>query len=300
MIKLSQTKNSNFSLRSKLASHPKIKSILKPLSRYYFSITGPIHLLPNYLIIGAAKSGTSSLYEYLIQHPNVQPASGKEIYFFDMNYNKGINWYRTFFPLSHQFPKNTLKNSIVGEATPRYMDHPHAPSRIKKYLPNCKFIILLRNPIDRAYSHWNMMVSHNREELSFEDAIDKEKKRTNGLFEKMEKDSSFYSKEYYWYSYLERGLYSKKIKKWFEIFPKNQFLILKSEDLFSKPSEIFHQTQDFLNIPEITLDEFKTARKGAYKNKSIDSNTRKYLSDFFKPYNEELYSLIGKNFAWEE
>ena len=92
-----------------------------------------------------------------------------------MNYNKGINWYRTFFPLSHQFPKNTLKNSIVGEATPRYMDHPHAPSRIKKYLPNCKFIILLRNPIDRAYSHWNMMVSHNREELSFEDAIDKEK-----------------------------------------------------------------------------------------------------------------------------
>ena len=300
MIKLSQTKNSNFSLRSKLASHPKIKSILKPLSRYYFSITGPIHLLPNYLIIGAAKSGTSSLYEYLIQHPNVQPASGKEIYFFDMNYNKGINWYRTFFPLSHQFPKNTLKNSIVGEATPRYMDHPHAPSRIKKYLPNCKFIILLRNPIDRAYSHWNMMVSHNREELSFEDAIDKEKKRTNGLFEKMEKDSSFYSKEYYWYSYLERGLYSKKIKKWFEIFHKNQFLILKSEDLFSKPSEIFHQTQDFLNIPEITLDEFKTARKGAYKNKSIDSNTRKYLSDFFKPYNEELYSLIGKNFAWEE
>ena len=299
MIKLNQTKNSNFTIRSQLASHKKIKSLLQPLSHYYFSITGPLRLLPNYLIIGAAKSGTSSLYEYLIQHPNVQPASGKEIYFFDMKYNKGINWYRTFFPLSYQFPKTT-KNSIVGEATPRYLDHPQAPYRIKKHIPNCKFIILLRNPIDRAYSHWNMMVNHNREVLSFEDAIDKEKSRTNGLFEKMAKDKSFYSKEYYWYSYLERGIYSKKIKKWFEIFPKNQFLILKSEDLFSKPSEIFRQTQDFLNIPEIILDEFKTVRKGIYKNKSISSNTRKSLSDFFKPYNEELYSLIGVNLGWEE
>ena len=117
---------------------------------------------------------------------------------------------------------------------------------------------------------------------------------------KMAKDKSFYSKEYYWYSYLERGIYSKKIKKWFEIFPKNQFLILKSEDLFSKPSEIFHQTQDFLNIPEIILDEFKTVRKGIYKNKSINSKTRKSLSDFFKPYNEELYSLICVNLGWEE
>jgi hypothetical protein len=296
---LNQTKNSNFTLRSHLASHKKIKSLLQPLSQYYFSLTGPLRLLPNYLIIGAAKSGTSSLYEYLIQHPNVQPASGKEIYFFDMNYDKGINWYRTFFPLSNNFSK-TAKNSIVGEATPRYLDHPHAPYRIKKYIPNCKFIILLRNPIDRAYSHWNMMVNHNREDLSFEEAIDKEKNRTNGLFEKMAKDKSFYSKEYYWYSYLERGIYSKKIKKWFEIFPKNQFLILKSEDLFSKPSEIFHQTQDFLNIPKIILDEFKTVRKGIYKNKSISSNTRKSLSDFFKPYNEELYSLIGVNLGWEE
>ena len=286
------------SIRTYLSSHKKIKSLLQPFAGSYFSLTGKFHLLPNYLIIGAAKSGTSSLYEYLIQHPNVGPASGKEIYFFDMNYEKGINWYRTFFPLSKT--SNNLTSFLVGEATPRYLDHPHAPKRIKKHIPNTKLIVLLRNPIDRAYSHWNMMVNHNRENLSFEDAIDNEEQRTEGLLEKMEKSNSFYSKEYYWYSYLERGLYAKKLKNWFKLFPKEQFLILKSEKLFSEPADVFKQTQNFLNIPEITLDKFQTARKGEYKKKSLDSKIRKRLSEYFEPHNQELYSLIGENFAWEE
>lgn len=302
MTSMNDELTNRISLRSQLANRRRIKSMISPFRKYYFSVTGPLHLLPDYLIIGAAKCGTSSLYEYLVRHPNVDSGVGKEIYFFDLNYNKGTNWYRTFFPFSFQrtISKIFAEKFVVGEATPRYLDHPYAPQRIKKIIPNVKLIILLRNPIDRAYSHWNMMVGHKRENFSFEDAIKNEKKRISGLFEKMEKDESYYSREYYWYGYLDRGIYVKKIKKWMEIFPKNQFLILKSEDLFTDPSEIFKRTQKFLDIPISNLSEYGSFRKGVYKNSSMEPKTRKELNEFFQPYNDELYKLIGQNFAWEE
>lgn len=298
---MTQSPNSLASNRLKIRygikNHNKLQSLLYSLYKLYYSSTGNLHNLPNYLIIGAAKCGTSSLYEYLTQHPSINPALGKEINFFDMHYSKGINWYRSYFPFKNFFTK---KNSITGEATPRYLDHPHAAKRVYDLIPSVKIIVLLRNPVDRAYSHWNMMVAHKREDLSFSEAIENEKSRISDFFEQMQNNKEYYSKDYFWYGYLERGLYAKKIKHWMNFIPKEQFLVLQSEDFFRNTSDVYNHVLEFLDLPKRNLIKYDKFRKGSYKKQKMDNSTRKNLIDFFKPHNEELYNLLGENFHWED
>ena len=290
-------------IRKKIKNHKKLQSTVNSINKGYSSILGPLHTLPDFLIIGSAKCGTSSLYEYLIKHPNIESAIGKEINYFDMQYEKGINWYKTYFPslIQKDVSKNIFsKKLITGEATPRYIDHPLAIKRIKNDLPNVKLIVMLRNPIDRAYSHWNMMVTHKHENLSFEEAINKEKQRILGLYKKMETDQRFYSKEYFWYGYLERSTYINRLKKWFEYFPREQFLILKSEELFNDPNNTYKKVLEFLKLEKVDLENYKTFRKGKYKKEKMNSETRKKLIEYFQPYNMELYKLLNDNLGWDK
>ena len=290
-------------IRKKIKNHKKLQITANSINKGYSTILGPLHTLPDFLIIGSAKCGTSSLYEYLIKHPNIESAIGKEINYFDMQYEKGINWYKTYFPsLIHKnISKNIFhKKLITGEATPRYIDHPLAIKRIKNNLPNIKLIVMLRNPVDRAYSHWNMMVTHKHENLSFEDAIEQEEKRISSLYEKMNMNKKFYSKEYFWYGYLERSTYINKLKRWFEYFPRKQFLILKSEELFIQPDTTYKKVLDFLKLEKLDLGNYKTYRKGKYKKIEMNSETRKKLIEYFRPHNSELYKLLNENFGWDK
>ena len=155
------------SYKKNISQHKKIKNLTLFFHQKYCTLTGPFHLLPDYLIIGAQKCGTGSLYRYLNQHPRIKSGITKEVRFFDKYYNRGINWYRVFFPFKDLLGRKYL----TGDATPRYLDHPHAPKRVKEIIPNVKFIVLLRNPIDRAYSMYNMRVSRGRETHSFEESL---------------------------------------------------------------------------------------------------------------------------------
>ena len=282
-----------------LRKHPVLLSVAKSLNRVVYTTTGPSHVLPDFLIIGAARSGTTSLYEYLVQHPSVYPAVGKEVYFFDKKFNKGVNWYRSFFPLkSAKFATERRKEKfITGEATPRYIHHPHTPKRVFNLIPEVKLIALLRNPIDRAYSHYQMEIDHGHEDLSFEEAIAQEKKRISTDEKKMNNDENFYSVNFYRKSYLTRGIYVDQLKRWFEYFPKNRFLILKSEDFYSKTPEIYQKVLEFLGLPEFELSSFKPYKMRKYL--AISDKTRKKLEDYFRSYNEQLYELLGRNFGWE-
>ncbi len=142
-----------------------------------------------------------------------------------------------------------------------------------------------------------MVVSHSAEKFSFEKAIEIEPSRLKGEKEKIISDHNYRSKNYQRYSYLSRGIYVEQLKNWFKFFPKNQFLILKSEDFFDSPQTIMNQIFQFLNLSHIIIPEFKVFQKISY-NKMKDS-TRKKLEAYFRLYNEELYKLIGKNFDWE-
>lgn len=267
----------------------------------YCNLKGIFHTTPDYLIIGAEKCGTTSLYEYLLRHPNIIPAKGKEISYFDNKFRNGFGWYKTFFPslLNKKCNQNFLKNKIIsGEATPRYLNHPHAPKRVLKLLPKIKLIVLLRNPVDRAYSHYQMEVIRGREKLSFEKAIECEKERISEEFQKMEIDDTYYSRKYYWFSHLEAGIYIKQLKRWMGLFPKNQFLIIQSEDLFKNTTSTYNVVLKFLGLSHYELPEYKKFKERKYQK--LDTGLRKKLSDYFQPYNEQLYQFLGRDFSWEQ
>ena len=295
---INQTSSIRTFLRPQLNKYPNLYKIAVSSHRKYCSLTGFLHVLPNYLILGAQKSGTNSLYWYLLQHPSVGPANTKEIRFFDKYYDRGLNWYRVCFPL--KFKRIFIKNLVTGEATERYLDHPHSPKRIKKNLPNAKFIILLRNPVDRAYSHYNMRFNSRRESLTFEEAIDKESERTKGEFEKMENDETYYSRDYFHHSYLDRGIYVKKLKRWMDIFPKEQFLIIQTEEFKKNKSEFYNKVLKFLNLSPWELSDYQEIGLAKYNQPKMREDTRRKLIEFFKPYNEKLYKFLGTNFSWDK
>ena len=273
----------------------------KPLYKAYCNIIGQRYVLPDFLILGVAKGGTTSIYEYLSQHPGFIPASGKEVYFFDKNFHMGTNWYRKFFPSKKIMSKKSKElgyDALTGEATPRYIHYPHAPKRVFEIIPSTKFIVLLRNPIDRAYSHHQMHYSGGTETNSFEDAISIEGSIVSTEMEKMEKDENFYSIKFYKRSYVTRGKYAEQLERWFKYFPREQFLILQSEKFSTDIQNEFEKVLKFLGLPDFKLDITKKYKSRKYEK--MTPETRKKLVEFFKPHNERLYKLLGTNFHWDE
>ncbi len=251
---------------------------------------------PDFLIIGVMKGGTTSLFRYLSKHPQVLPPFRKEIKYFDCNYFKGKAWYRSHFPLKKKF---TDGSKLTGEATPYYIFHPEAPRRIASALPQAKIIILLRNPIDRAYSHYQHMARVGREPLSFEDAISAEPKRLAGEVKKIRAEARYPTYRHLQYSYLGRGEYLTQIKKWYGLFPEENILILQSENLYQNTAETVQKAQEFLKIsvwhPENAYSVFK---EGSYS--PMKAETREKLTAYFKPKNEALYEYLGRDFGWDE
>lgn len=277
----------------------------------YRDMTNQLRLLPDFLIIGGERCGTSSLYYYLTEQPGIVPAFTKEIHYFDENFAKGPGWYRAQFPSSLQkrYVKNVLnKEFLTGEGTPYYMLYPHAPKRAFELAPQLKLIALLRNPVDRAYSKYWIELKGEFETWSFEDAIKGEQDRLAGEYEKMLQDETYYSHSYRHFSYLTRGVYIDQLQNWLRYFPREQMLVLKSEDLYSDPAGVVKQSLDFLGVPNGELNkEFKNYRrpsKKGYRNNvvppKLDPAMKTYLAEYFKPHNARLYDFLGVDFGWDK
>jgi len=198
-------------------------------------------MLPDYVICGAQKSGTSTLHEYLSQHPEICTSNTKEVRFFDFDciYKKGTGWYEKYF-------EKCDRNKVVGEASPSYMNIPQAPRRMNETIPHSKLIFILRNPVDRAYSNYWHSVRKGRENLSFEKAIKREEKRV--------KKSSYNSKESSYnirhFSYLERGKYAKHIKRFFQFYSEEQIKILIFENFKEEPIKHIQDVYRFLGVDD--------------------------------------------------
>lgn len=241
---------------------------------------------PSFIIIGTQRGGTTSLYNYLVEHPDIKPAHKKETYFFDVNFKRGLEWYQSLFP-----------DGFTGEATPYYMFYPLAPQRIKKLLPDVKFIVLLRNPVERAYSHYKLEVGRKTEHLPFEEAIDAENGRLAGEETKLMLDENYSSYRHFCQSYLSKGIYVEQLKRWFDFFPKEQFAIIKSDMLLSNPSETYKKLLKFLGLPEWELKAY--IKHNQSNDMQILPDTRKGLVKYFESYNKELYRLLGEDFNWQ-
>lgn len=276
------------------------------IEKLYRAVTSQIRLMPDFIIIGTQRGGTTSLYNYLTEHPNFGPAYTKEVHFFDKSFDKGMNWYRAQFPsLVKKFYHAQIhkQDFITGEASPYYLFHPLVPQRIAQHLPQAKLIVLLRNPVDRAYSHYYHEVAGGRESVSFEEAMELEEERTAHEKEKIIRDEHYTSYNHQHYTYLARGIYIDQLQTWMSFFPKEQILILRSEDFYADPGAGLRRTLEFVNLPVLTTKEQKQQEFKTYndtKPPKMDATTRKRLVEFFEPHNARLYDYLGTNFRWDK
>jgi hypothetical protein len=254
--------------------------------------------LPDFLIIGTEKGGTTFLYWTLCQHPYVEPATGKELHFFDTDKwsKKSVGWYRS------QFPAPAWRDGqrvITGEASPYYLFYPHSARRVAETIPQAKLIALLRNPVDRAYSAYNRQVRSRRESLDFEEALAEEEKRTAGELEKMLSDERYYSSSIRRYAYRSRGIYVDQLQRWHKYFAPNQLLVLKSEDLFADPIGTVESVHEFLNLPKRDMNiTLATEKRNRRTFQPMAPATRQRLEQFFEPHNQRLYEYLGVDFGW--
>ncbi|MGB3402770.1 MAG: tetratricopeptide repeat protein [Microcoleaceae cyanobacterium] len=235
---------------------------------------------PNFLVIGTQKGGTTSLYYYLAQHPQIVPSLIKEIEFWSHKQKRGLEWY-----LSHFLPQLKQGNFITGEATPSYLDHSGVAESIYQAFPDIKLIILLRDPTDRAISHYYQWFSLRWESRSLQEAMNRE---INQYRESVWNQPN---------SYLARGVYIEFIKKWLDIFPREQVLILPSEDFYQNPAQVLTQVFHFLGLPNCTLPEYKPYNARSYPE--VNQETKKLLINYFKPHNQALEEYLGQNFNWK-
>ena len=254
-------------------------------------ITASSRVLPNFIIIGTVRSGTTSLYYNICDHPSILPADYDEIGFFDSNYQLGINWYRSMFPTEKKMNEVKMKTgyAITGEDTPFYFWKREAIKRIFDDLPNVKIIAIFRNPVDRAYSNYNLGIRAKTEKLTFEDAIDDEMK-----FLDIHTFRDTINRKR---SYLTKGMYEKQINFWLDIFPKEKIHVLSTEDMKQNPQDTLKKIFQFLGIPEYAIKNPQEQKVAKYEEMNVE--TRKKLLDFYKPYNEDFFQIIQQRFNWE-
>lgn len=256
-------------------------------------------MLPSFIVPGESKCGTTSLYRYLVKHPNVLPCDRKEPKNF-IDYPRSLLYCRSHYPTlitRYWVEISRRRRAITGEATAEYLSSPDLPESLYSVLPSLKIIVLLRNPVHRAYSDYHMFRSRNRVHLEFDEVVDRSLAWL-GDVSLQDLVQAALGIEGFYLRFVARGLYVKNLARWLSVFPRRQILILKSEDLFAKPTEVVDEVFEFLELDTCNVDAMEARRKGDYEQ-TLDDEVADRLRRFYAPYNAELYKLIGRNMGWE-
>ena len=242
---------------------------------------------PDFIIAGASKCGTSSIYYYLSRHPQVLLSHKKELDFYWQHYHRGIDWYLAHFPTI-----TDRADFLTGEATPNYLRFPQVAQRIKDTFPQTKIVILLRNPVDRAISWHYHKLNTGLTNLDLATAIATEIDRLATVTEAEITTTGYHDPDN-----IISSLYIYKIKPWIELLGRKQFLILKSEEFYSNPLQVMTEVFQFLDLPNCPLDSYPKVNAGSYQ--STDPQLRKTIANYFAPYNRQLEEYLGREFNWE-
>ena len=264
------------------------------LERLFQGLLAPRHALPQFLILGAQRSGTTTLYKWMTQHPQIRPATKKEIHFFDLNYQNGVPWYRLHFPLRSKLGSDR----ITGEATPYYLFHPRAPERIRRVLPDVKMIVLLRNPVERAVSHYFRGGAPRPGGSAHRGSPAPRGKPAAAGAGEMQKDEFYFSETHHRHSYKTRGLYAEQLKRYFDLFERRQLLVLSSEEYFADPEKALHVIFSFLEINAGFLPRKLVPQETKGRVPTVPDSVYQALQKYFEPHNEILFQLLGRNLGW--
>jgi hypothetical protein len=252
--------------------------------------------MPDFIVIGAQKSGTSSMFSYLKQHPQILRPIFKEPYFFDRQYHRGLGWYGSNFPAQRRVNRLSDRSGrahLTFEATATYIFDEQVPARIARDLKTRKFILLLRNPAERvisAYWHARRMGIETR---SLTEVVETDLRRYQAEAAGT-KDAGIPATSRP--NFLKRGIYHEAVSRWQSTFSPDDLLVLQSETLFADPAKVMTQVFQFLNIPQPDHIDFEPQNVGGYKER--DADVRALLQDFYRPYNEKLNSLTRTRLDW--
>jgi Sulfotransferase domain len=259
-------------------------------------------MAPDFLVIGAQKSGTSSLLEYLVRHGSYLRPLLKDVYFFDRDYHRGLDWYLSFYPdvaAKRTAERRVGGRVVTGESATHYLLHPWSPARVRETFADIKLIVLLRDPVQRALSHYYHNRTSGVETVGTAlDAFLMEEERIAADYKRMQADSGFYSRNVATYSYLARGRYAEQLQRWFQQFPREQILIMCSERLFADPDRQFRSICRFIGIAERSLEAYPAAGQG--RRQGGDDKAMILAQEYFRPYNEALYGLLGERYDWPD
>jgi hypothetical protein len=275
------------------------------INKARFSSRAPsasLRLLPDLLVIGAMRSGTSSLFKYLSGHPELAPSLRKEVEFFTRNHGRSEEWYRQHFPLRARrtAARAAGRDLLAFEATPYYLFDPRAAARARALLPDAKVVAVLRDPVDRAYSDYQHMRRHGFEKLSFADALAAEPERTGAELARMGADPTYFSKDHHHFSYFERGRYGPQLQRWLAHYPPTQVLLLESADLYEQPARLLHEVEDFLGVRRWVPPRF---RNYSYVGEPpprarVDEDLRAVLRERYAADDDLLATLWGRTPSW--
>jgi hypothetical protein len=276
----------------------------------YGRATAPWRPQPEFLIIGAKRGGSTSFYYDLLRHSQIAPlfprpdhlpkaAATKGVHYFDQNYHRGERWYRSHLPSGFVRGRQAHRVGlpvITGEASPYYLFHPGAAERAAAMLPRAKVIAVLRDPVQRTYSHWKERRRESAEELDFSAALAAEDSRIGAIEDELRRNPAAHSYAHENQSYARQSEYVTALRRWYQHYPREQILILASEDYYADPQATLSQAQDFLGLDrqQLASGDVRNAAVGD----AIDPVVAAELRKRFAPYNEQLCQLTGRDFPW--
>lgn len=261
--------------------------------------TAGVRLQPSFIVIGAQRCGTTSLFRALREHPQVFRAPfHKGVNYFDLNYHRGMRWYQGHFPMASLARRKAARHGepAAFEASGYYLYHPFALERLASDLPETKLVAMLREPADRAFSAYKHEYARGFEpEDDFERALDLEEKRLAGEVDRMREDIRYQSVSHRHHSYLHRGHYADQLERAFSFFPQEQVFVMYSEAYFSQPAREYRRLLDFLSLrphaPEIK-------QVNARPSQPMPGRTRRMLEEYYVPHNERLAKLLRSPLPW--
>ncbi|MBM4362224.1 MAG: sulfotransferase [Deltaproteobacteria bacterium] len=256
--------------------------------------TAALRPLPDFLIVGGQRCGTSSLFRWLEAHPRVLRPVRKEIEYFSTSYAEGEAWYRAHFSLRARLP-----GRVTFEATPDYLLHPLAARRAAALVPDARIVVLLRDPVERAISQWKHMRRLGLEPLDLDDALAAESGRIAPDLAIAGSDPLAPLLELRRHGYAERGRYAAQLGRWFDAFPRDRVLVLVSEEMWADPTATLRRLLGFVGLGDAVPSGLDVVGSTAQIPEPAASTARARLRDELGPENARLARLLGRELPWQ-
>ncbi len=257
-------------------------------------------VLPDLVLAGVQRSGTTALFEALYRLPMVErPRRGKGSHYFSYNYHRGWEWYQSQFPTRRWADAVRSRHGhrlFCFDACPYYLFHPFAVERLAQAQPDVKVMVMLRDPVRRAESHFHHSVGHGHETLGFDEALAVEERRLAGEADRMQQDWTYWSHSHEHHSYVSKGLYADQIERLYRHYPVDQVMIVQSEAFYAEPNRILADVTGWLGLPPVELDV--SDERNGHDYEKMDQAIRDRLIAVYREPNERLFELIGRRFNW--